>query len=189
MSFPAHLSQLWRAGGHRLRLRRRGRSAAGHQALRAGAQHLQLLSAATWQGSSASGGITARAAGPGSGRAGHDHQRGALGGPARTTSRLPPSHRERIDRQRPSRSRFDGERVDAFEGDTIGSALHAAGRRVISRSFKYHRPRGLLLLRRPLPELPGRGRRLAGRPRLHRARSRGHGGRPHERDALAALRR
>src|SRR3989442_1568756 len=28
-------------------------------------------------------------------------------------------------------------------GDTIGSALYAHGRRVFSRSFKYHRPRGL----------------------------------------------
>ncbi len=34
--------------------------------------------------------------------------------------------------------------MTAFEGDTIGSALHAGGRRVLSRSFKYHRPRGLL---------------------------------------------
>ena len=37
-----------------------------------------------------------------------------------------------------------GRPVDAYEGDTIGSALFAAGRRVFSRSFKYHRPRGLL---------------------------------------------
>jgi len=34
--------------------------------------------------------------------------------------------------------------VTAFAGDTIGSALYADGRRVFSRSFKYHRPRGLL---------------------------------------------
>jgi sarcosine oxidase subunit alpha len=39
---------------------------------------------------------------------------------------------------------FAGRPVAAFEGDTIGSALHAAGVRVLSRSFKYHRPRGLL---------------------------------------------
>ncbi len=32
----------------------------------------------------------------------------------------------------------------AHHGDTIGSALAASGVRVISRSFKYHRPRGLL---------------------------------------------
>jgi len=59
-------------------------------------------------------------------------------------SRLPPSGGERIDRERPVSFSFDGELIDAFEGDTIGSALHAADQRVLSRSFKYHRPRGLL---------------------------------------------
>ena len=58
-------------------------------------------------------------------------------------SRLPPTPGERIDRDRPVSFRFDGRPVEAFEGDTIGSALHAAGQRVLSRSFKYHRPRGL----------------------------------------------
>ena len=38
---------------------------------------------------------------------------------------------------------FEGEQVQAFEGDTIASALYAAGVRIFSRSFKYHRPRGL----------------------------------------------
>ena len=33
--------------------------------------------------------------------------------------------------------------MQGFEGDTIGSALYASGQRVFSRSFKYHRPRGL----------------------------------------------
>ncbi|MBW3592367.1 MAG: (2Fe-2S)-binding protein [Actinobacteria bacterium] len=51
---------------------------------------------------------------------------------------------ERIDRERPLTFFYDGKRVDAFAGDTIGSALFASGRRVFSRSFKYHRPRGLL---------------------------------------------
>ena len=60
------------------------------------------------------------------------------------SDRLPPRPNERIDRDRPVGFEFDGKRVEAFEGDTIGSALHASGRRVISRSFKYHRPRGLL---------------------------------------------
>lgn len=59
-------------------------------------------------------------------------------------SRLPPRRGERIDRERPVEFSFDGKQVTAFEGDTIGSALHASGRRVLSRSFKYHRPRGLL---------------------------------------------
>ena len=58
-------------------------------------------------------------------------------------SRLPPSPGERIDRGSPVSFSFDGKTVEAFEGDTIGSALHADGRRVLSRSFKYHRPRGL----------------------------------------------
>jgi sarcosine oxidase subunit alpha len=40
--------------------------------------------------------------------------------------------------------RFAGRAVPAFEGDTVGAALHAAGIRILSRSFKYHRPRGLL---------------------------------------------
>src|SRR5690348_11518925 len=34
--------------------------------------------------------------------------------------------------------------MTGFAGDTIGSALYAQGTRVFSRSFKYHRPRGLL---------------------------------------------
>jgi sarcosine oxidase subunit alpha len=34
--------------------------------------------------------------------------------------------------------------VPAFEGDTIASALYAAGRRTFGRSFKYHRRRGLM---------------------------------------------
>ena len=59
-------------------------------------------------------------------------------------SRLPPQPGERIDRSRELELTFDGKRIPAFEGDTIASALFASGRRVFSRSFKYHRPRGLL---------------------------------------------
>lgn len=39
--------------------------------------------------------------------------------------------------------RFDGRPVRAFEGETVGAALHAEGERVLMRSIKYHRPRGL----------------------------------------------
>ena len=39
---------------------------------------------------------------------------------------------------------FDGIPIKAYEGDTVGSALAASGIDMISRSFKYHRPRGLL---------------------------------------------
>jgi sarcosine oxidase subunit alpha len=59
-------------------------------------------------------------------------------------TRLPPQPGERIVRGRTLTFSFDGKPVTALEGDTIGSALHAAGRRTFSRSFKYHRPRGLL---------------------------------------------
>jgi len=57
--------------------------------------------------------------------------------------RLPPQPGERLNRGRPLTFLFDGKPVQAFEGDTIASALFASGRRVFSRSFKYHRPRGL----------------------------------------------
>ena len=39
---------------------------------------------------------------------------------------------------------FDGKKITGHKGDTIASALYAAGIRIFSRSFKYHRPRGLL---------------------------------------------
>jgi len=41
---------------------------------------------------------------------------------------------------------FEGEQFSAFEGDTITSALWAAGQKVLGRSFKYHRARGILSL-------------------------------------------
>jgi sarcosine oxidase subunit alpha len=58
--------------------------------------------------------------------------------------RLPARPGERLVREREVSFFFSGERIRAFEGDTIGSALYASGQRVFSRSFKYHRPRGLL---------------------------------------------
>ena len=58
--------------------------------------------------------------------------------------RLPPQPRERIDRSRRVLFTFDGKAAGGYAGDTIGSALFASGQRVFSRSFKYHRPRGLL---------------------------------------------
>lgn len=38
---------------------------------------------------------------------------------------------------------FNGEPVEAYEGETIGAALHAAGIRTLSHSIHKHRPRGL----------------------------------------------
>lgn len=64
--------------------------------------------------------------------------------PDNNNSRLKPRPGEAIDRSAPVEFVFDGRRVRGFRGDTVASALYAAGTRVFSRSFKYHRPRGLL---------------------------------------------
>ena len=58
--------------------------------------------------------------------------------------RLEPQAGERIDRGKAVTFTFAGWKTTGFEGDTIASAAFAAGKRVFSRSFKYHRPRGLL---------------------------------------------
>ncbi|MCH8222862.1 MAG: (2Fe-2S)-binding protein, partial [Chloroflexi bacterium] len=62
----------------------------------------------------------------------------------RAAGRLSPGGHEVIDRNVVFEFDFEGRQVAAYEGDTIGSALAAAGVEIFSRSFKYHRPRGLL---------------------------------------------
>ncbi|MEE4117919.1 MAG: sarcosine oxidase subunit alpha family protein [Paracoccaceae bacterium] len=49
-----------------------------------------------------------------------------------------------IDRDRPLAFRFNGKRRTGFAGDTLASALMGAGQTVVGRSFKYHRPRGIV---------------------------------------------
>ena len=49
-----------------------------------------------------------------------------------------------IDRSKPLSFRFDGQHYTGFSGDTLASALLANNVRLIGRSFKYHRPRGIL---------------------------------------------
>jgi sarcosine oxidase, subunit alpha len=58
--------------------------------------------------------------------------------------RLGPRPGEVIDRGREFTFTWNGEEYPAYGGDTIISALAACGERIFSRSFKYHRPRGLL---------------------------------------------
>jgi len=48
------------------------------------------------------------------------------------------------DAARPVGFRFDGERMSGLAGDTLASALLANGRTLVGRSFKYHRPRGIV---------------------------------------------
>ena len=50
----------------------------------------------------------------------------------------------RIDRERPVGFSFDGQRYTGYAGDTLASALLAHGVRLVGRSFKYHRPRGVV---------------------------------------------
>lgn len=48
-----------------------------------------------------------------------------------------------LDRNRPLGFRFNGKRLRGYSGDTLASALLANGVRLVGRSFKYHRPRGI----------------------------------------------
>jgi sarcosine oxidase subunit alpha len=49
-----------------------------------------------------------------------------------------------IDRDAPIAFEFDGRRYRGYRGDTLASALLASGVRVVARSFKFHRPRGIV---------------------------------------------
>ena len=50
----------------------------------------------------------------------------------------------RIDRSKPLRFRFNGKAYTGYQGDTLASALLANGVSLVGRSFKYHRPRGIM---------------------------------------------
>ncbi len=69
-------------------------------------------------------------------------------GPGRSVSenppRLPVQPSELIDRSESVTFSFDGRVVTGLKGDTIASALYAAGERTFSRSPKLHRRRGLM---------------------------------------------
>ncbi len=58
--------------------------------------------------------------------------------------RLPASGQSLVDHGRVLRFSFQGRRYDALAGDTVASALVANGVDIVSRSFKYHRPRGIM---------------------------------------------
>ena len=51
-----------------------------------------------------------------------------------------------FNRRKRIRFTFNGREIVGFEGETIAGSLYAAGVRIFSRSFKYHRPRGLFCL-------------------------------------------
>ena len=117
-------------------------------------------------------------------RARYPYERGrahlAPGGPGAETerrrrglrhlmSRLPARPDERIDRGESLAFEFDGQRLEGYAGDTIASALYAAGRRDLLPQLQVPpAPRAALLLR-ALRELPDDGGRRSQHPRLHRA--------------------
>ena len=49
-----------------------------------------------------------------------------------------------INRQNTVNFKFDGVNYTGYEGDSVASALLASGKKLFGRSFKYHRPRGVL---------------------------------------------
>ncbi|MSS71847.1 MAG: FAD-dependent oxidoreductase [Candidatus Latescibacteria bacterium] len=59
------------------------------------------------------------------------------------SNRLPPHPTQQFDAHHTVTLHFNGRDIPAHPGETVGSALFAAGVRTFSRSFKYHRPRGL----------------------------------------------
>lgn len=65
---------------------------------------------------------------------------------SQATHRLSAPSGRFIDRAQKISFNFEGQRYDGFAGDTIASALAAHGVRLLSRSFKYHRPRGILTM-------------------------------------------
>src|SRR5215470_19527244 len=50
----------------------------------------------------------------------------------------------RIDRSSPLRFTFNDRSYEGYAGDTLASALLANGVTLVGRSFKYHRPRGIM---------------------------------------------
>ena len=50
----------------------------------------------------------------------------------------------RINRGKPLSFVFNGRTYRGYEGDTAASALLANGVHLVGRSFKYHRPRGIV---------------------------------------------
>ncbi len=49
-----------------------------------------------------------------------------------------------IDRSKPKSFTFNGKTMRGFAGDTLASALLGKGQMLVGRSFKYHRPRGIV---------------------------------------------
>lgn len=62
------------------------------------------------------------------------------------TKRLPPPYGKLINRTKKIQFSFENETFNGLAGDTIASALLVNDQWLLSRSFKYHRPRGVLTM-------------------------------------------
>ena len=62
------------------------------------------------------------------------------------SARIAKNKGEWINRAASVKFSYEGREFSGFEGDSISSALWASGEQVLGRSFKYHRPRGILSL-------------------------------------------
>ena len=62
------------------------------------------------------------------------------------TKRLPHPYGKLIDRTKKIQFSFENKRFEGLAGDTIASALLVNDEWLLSRSFKYHRPRGVLTM-------------------------------------------
>ncbi len=87
-----------------------------------------------------------------------------------TNNRLPLPFGSLLDRESTVNFSFDGKPYRGFMGDSIASALAANNQHLLSRSFKYHRPRGILTMAgqdaNTLVQLPANPNALADREQL-----------------------
>lgn len=67
-----------------------------------------------------------------------------MSGPSRRSDSFRIAGAGRLTPARTARFTFDGRSYTALEGDTVAAALLAHGVHLVGRSFKYHRPRGIL---------------------------------------------
>lgn len=83
------------------------------------------------------------------------------------SNRLPSPHGLLVNREQVVAFQFEGQQFEGFVGDTVASALAANDQWLLSRSFKYHRPRGILTMAgqdaNTLVQLPGDPNCLADR--------------------------
>lgn len=86
----------------------------------------------------------------------------------------------RLTPARTARFTFDGRTLTALEGDTVASALIANDIHLVGRSFKYHRPRGILSAGAEETECVARRLARCGPPAAERAGHRPGGLRRHE---------